>query len=123
MSETQAFVIEDHEYTATIFAAALQAAGYETEIVSDGEAALIRLKEAEPDLIVLDLHLPGVSGREILGHIRKDVRLEKVPVFLATADPLLADELSSNVNLVLIKPISFDQLSVLATRFHPSNRL
>ena len=123
MSETQAFVIEDHEYTATIFAAALQAAGYETEIIPDGEAALIRLKEAKPDLIVLDLHLPGASGREVLGQIRQDVRLEKVPVFLATADPLLADELSSNVNLILIKPISFDQLSALATRFHPSNRL
>jgi CheY-like chemotaxis protein len=123
MSEIQAFVVEDHEYTATIFAAALQTAGYETEVISDGEAALIRLKETLPDLIVLDLHLPGVSGREILDQIRQDTRLEKVPVILATADPLLADELSSNVNLVLIKPISFDQLSALASRFHPSKKL
>jgi CheY-like chemotaxis protein len=122
MSETLAFIIEDHEYTATIFAAALQTAGYQTETISDGQTALNRLKEEKPEFVVLDLHLPNASGREILKQIRQDARLEKIPVVLATADPLLANELSSDANLVLIKPISFDQLSLLASRYHPDNK-
>ncbi|MCP4425826.1 MAG: response regulator [Chloroflexi bacterium] len=123
MNNASAFVIEDHEYTATIFASALQTAGFEVEIISNGETALSRLKEATPTLVVLDLHLPNVAGREILAQIRKDARLEKIPVILATADPLLANELSSDANLVLIKPISFDQLSILSSRLHPANKV
>jgi CheY-like chemotaxis protein len=120
MKKPLAIVIEDHEHTATIFGAALKTAGYETEVINDGSAALERLGEIIPFLIVLDLHLPHVSGEEILHKIREDARLEKIPVILATADPLLAEPLSSDANLVLIKPISFDQLCELSRRLHPA---
>lgn len=120
MSEPLAIVIEDHEHTATIFSAALKTAGYAPEIVSDGALAIDYLANANPALIVLDLHLPQVSGEDVLKFIRNDERLKTVRVILATADPLLADILSSDANLVLIKPISFDQLSELARRLHPS---
>jgi CheY-like chemotaxis protein len=120
MSNPLALVIEDHEHTATIFSAALSTAGYAPEIISDGEEAINYLSKADPALIVLDLHLPQVSGEKILKFIREDERLKTTRVILATADPLLADTLSSDANLVLIKPISFDQLSELAKRLHPS---
>ena len=120
MSDPLALVIEDHEHTATIFSAALSTAGYAPEIIINGEEAINYLAKVDPALIVLDLHLPQVSGENILKFIREDERLKKVRVILATADPLLADSLSSDANLVLIKPISFDQLSELAKRLHPS---
>lgn len=120
MSDPLAVVIEDHEHTATIFAAALTTAGYAAEIISNGAEAMSYLSQADPALIVLDLHLPQVSGDEILRFIREDERLKQTRVILATADPLLADSLSSDANLVLIKPISFDQLCELAKRLHPS---
>jgi CheY-like chemotaxis protein len=120
MKKPLAIVIEDHEHTATIFGAALNTADYDTEVINDGSVALERLSEVTPSLIVLDLHLPHVSGEEILHQIREDERLEKTPVILATADPLLAELLSSDANLVLIKPISFDQLCELSKRLHPS---
>lgn len=120
MSEPLAIVIEDHEHTATIFSAALKTAGYAPEIVSDGALAIDYLADADPALIVLDLHLPQVSGENILKFIRNDERLKKTRVILATADPLMAEILSSDANMVLIKPISFDQLSELARRLHPS---
>ena len=120
MSDPLAVVIEDHEHTATIFSAALKTAGYAPEIISDGALAIDYLATVDPALIVLDLHLPQVSGEKILKFIRETERLKKIRVILATADPLLADILSSDANMVLIKPISFDQLSELAKRLHPS---
>ena len=120
MSDPLAIVIEDHEHTATIFAAAIKTAGYTPEIITDGRMAIDYLDKADPSLIVLDLHLPRVSGDQILKFIRSDERLKETRVILATADPLLAESISSDVNLVLIKPISFDQLCELAKRLHPT---
>jgi len=114
-----ALIIEDEQKLANIFAEALRMAEFETEIVRDGDTALTRLAETNPSLVVLDLHLPHVSGREILQQIRTDERLAQTRVMLATADPLMADTLRDDADLVLIKPISFGQLRDLATRLRP----
>ena len=103
----------------TIFAQALRAAEFETEIVQDGAKALKRLAAIIPTLVVLDLHLPHVSGEDILRHIRTDDRLESTQIILATADPLMAEDLRADADLVLLKPISFSQLRDLAARLHP----
>ncbi len=68
-------------------------------------------------MIVLDLHIPGVDGGTLLGQIRNDRRLANVPVILATADAAFASSLQSQADLVLLKPISFSQLSELANRY------
>jgi len=116
-----ALIIEDDEDMGTIFAAAMQQAGYETEVIADGRAALSRLQEIVPDMVVLDLHLPGVSGPDILKHIRADERMKDVKVIIATADPHLADTLRQDVSFVLDKPVSFRQLSILSSRLRPSD--
>ena len=115
-----ALVIEDDNRQATVFAQALRMADFETEIIRDGREALNRLSEVVPALVVLDLHLPKVSGKDILEQIRSDDRLAKTRVMLATADPLLAESLRAEVDLVLLKPISFNQLRDLASRLRPS---
>ena len=111
-----AIVIEDNEDLNMIFATALQQAGYETESIFDGLVAKQRLTEFVPDLVVLDLHIPGANGNIILGQIRNDPRLAGVRVILATADAEFASNLQSEADLVLLKPISFSQLSLLANR-------
>ena len=60
-----ALVIEDDQKQATVFAQALRMAEYETEIIRDGQEALTRLGEVIPALVVLDLHLPKISGKDI----------------------------------------------------------
>jgi len=112
-----ALVIEDDPAQQAIFSRAVEMAGYEVEVIGHGGDALKRLAEVIPDLVVLDLHLPKVSGDEILATIRADERLAALPVILATADPLLAETLSDVSDLVLLKPISFTQLRDLASRF------
>ena len=118
-NDQYAMIIEDNEDLAIIFAEALQAAGLQTGIVQDGETALAQLEESTPGIIILDLHLPYVSGEEILTRIRDDDRFAETKVIIATADPRMADKLKDRADLVLLKPISFGQLRDLAARLTP----
>ena len=118
-----ALIIEDDDDAAIIFAEALQAAEYETEIITDGETALARLATTTPAVVALDLHLPHTSGDKILRQIRADTRLSNTRVMLVTADALLAQNLRREADLVLLKPISFSQLRDLSARLRPPDTL
>jgi DNA-binding response OmpR family regulator len=111
-----ALIIEDDIDLSTIFAEALKNAKYDTEVIHDGNTALERLTTMTPDVVVLDLHLPGVDGTNILREIRADTRLSETRVLVATADARLAETLQDQADLVLVKPISFSQLRDLASR-------
>lgn len=114
-----ALIIEDDTEQISIFSEALRLAEYETEIAQDGALALARLAEIVPTLVLLDLHLPQVSGREILRQIRASDRLVNIQVIITTAAPNTADMVRHEADLVLIKPISFIQLRDLAARLRP----
>lgn len=111
-----ALIIEDDVDQNFIFTTALDQAGYETESIEDGRTAQQRLTEVVPQTIVLDLHIPDIEGVTLLRQIRNDHRLANVNVILATADAALASSLQAEADLVLLKPISFAQLSILAGR-------
>jgi DNA-binding response OmpR family regulator len=111
-----ALIIEDDVDLASIFSDALQAAQFKTEIIADGAVAQRRLTEVVPQLVVLDLHLPHVSGEVLLRQIRSTPALAGVKVVIASADPITADMLSPESDLVLVKPVSFSQLRDLAQR-------
>ena len=114
-----ALIIEDHPDTADIFALALQLAGFEVEIVKDGQVAQDRLANTIPAVVTLDLHLPFVTGDDLLRQIRADDRLAKTRVMITTADPIRAEYLRSMADLVLLKPIDFGQIRELASRLLP----
>jgi len=114
-----ALVVEDNEDLNSIFSSALEKAGYIVESVYDGIRAQEILSEIVPSIITLDLHMPGVGGDVVLRRIRSDSRLKDVRVIVATADARSADAMQFQPELVLLKPISFSQLSELAKRFAP----
>ena len=118
--EELAFVIEDDRDLSAIFAEALQNAGFTTEIIGNGMIAQKRLEESTPRLILLDMHLPYVSGAELLSQIQADERFSRTMIVVATADARLADEYSDIADFVLVKPISFTQLRDLSKRLHSS---
>ena len=120
MDNSLAFVIEDDAAHLDLFSEALKKAKFEVEAFRDGQAALSRLTETIPDLVLLDLHLPHVSGADILSYIRSDPRLKNTRVVLASADPQMASLLREKADLVLIKPISYFQLRELAARLRAS---
>jgi len=116
MSERFALVVEDNKDEAFVFSRALQAVGFETEVVRTGDAAMARLAAIVPDVVVLDLHLPHVDGRDVVRQIRQDARLARTRVIVVTGDPQWAESVHGEADLVLIKPIGFEQLGDLATR-------
>jgi CheY-like chemotaxis protein len=116
MGRPLALIVEDDEDTAALFAEAAAEAGYEAEIVPNGDLALQRLLAEAPALVVLDLHLPGIDGVDILHRIRGDESLGRTRVIVATADARQGNALHEVADLVLLKPISYRQLRDLAVR-------
>ena len=78
-------VIEDESGIAETIALHLQAEGLKVEIVVDGLAALVRLDSPPPDLVLLDLGLPEVSGFRVMNVLRRTPGWERTPVVVATA--------------------------------------
>ncbi|MGC1375498.1 MAG: response regulator [Anaerolineales bacterium] len=112
-------VIEDDDDLSAIFCEALNAAGFETEIVRNGRSAIERLGVVTPDVVVLDMHLPLVAGSEILKFIRSEKRLSFTNVVVTTADAIMGEQMRESADFVLIKPISFGQLRDLTARLNP----
>lgn len=119
MTLPRAWIIEDDPKLAFIFAEALRAAQFETETVQDGRAARELLSGPPPALVILDLHLPYLSGKDLLYFIRGDKRFAQTRIMLTTADTILAESLREEADLVLLKPISPAQLRDLAQRLRP----
>ena len=116
MEKPFALIIEDDRDIAALFRHVLDIAGYHTEIILHGKDASIRLHSARPDIVLLDLNLPGVPGEQLLEQMRADERLKDVPVVVVTAFSQIADGLRVEPDLVLLKPVNLDQLSILVQR-------
>ncbi len=120
-----AIVVEDDPYLLEIYADTLRGMDIQVESYQDGISAMKKLKSATPNLIILDLNLPKLSGIEIFREVRKQPQTAETWVLIITANPAQAAELSeteiqSQNLLILTKPISVDQLDQLAQRivFH-----
>ena len=116
MEKPFALIVEDDRDIAALFRHVLDIAGYRTEVAMDGREAIARLRSALPDIVLLDLTLPGVPGAKILERMRADVRLTDVPVVVVTAHSQAADSLAVEPDLVLLKPVNLSQLSSLVQR-------
>jgi diguanylate cyclase (GGDEF)-like protein len=117
-----ALIIEDDRDIVALFRHVLDLAGYRTEIVLHGKVAVEHLAQSTPDIVLLDLGLPGISGSEILAIMDADERLKNIPVVVITANPHLVQTLPVTPQLVLIKPVSIEQLSNLIQRICPTEK-
>lgn len=73
-------LVDDNPIVTTVYRSGLSMAGFVVETAGDGEAALSRAAATTPDVILLDLMLPGIDGFEVLRRIRADAALKDVPV-------------------------------------------
>ena len=85
-------IVEDNELNLKLFCDLLAAHGYTTEAVRDGRAAIWRALEYRPDLILMDIQLPHVSGLDLIEAITADPRLKHIPVMAITAYAGRGDE-------------------------------
>jgi DNA-binding response OmpR family regulator len=116
MEPRTALIVEDDAGVAEIYAEALRSAGFATEVFLSGRMAQERLAQVVPAVVVLDLRLPQVSGEALLASIRADPRLAHTRVIVTTGEARRAEALQGQADLVLVKPVSYDQLVDLATR-------
>jgi DNA-binding response OmpR family regulator len=83
--KAKVLVVEDDHDIAELVRLHLVRAGFETDLVTSGDEVLPRLREARPDLVVLDVMLPGLSGLEVCRLVRADAELAAVPIVMVTA--------------------------------------
>ncbi len=118
MDKPFALIIEDERDVAALFRHVIDLSGYRTEVALHGDVAVKRLSNSQPDIVILDLNLPGVSGKEILEIIQKEERLRHTRVIVVTAHAHIVAGLEVQPDLVLLKPISIEQLTSFINRFN-----
>jgi len=116
MDKPFALLIEDDRDIAALFRHVLDMAGYHSESVYDGLEAMKRLETTQPDVVLLDLQLPGMSGVDILKKMRADERMKTIPVVVVTAYAYYAKSLPVEPDLFLLKPVDIHDLSNLIQR-------
>lgn len=105
-------VVEDNELNLKLFCDLLQAHRFETEPVRDGREALDRARGYAPDLIVMDIQLPQVSGIELIELIKRDPVLASTPIMAVTAYAAKGDEQrirAAGAEAYISKPVTVGQ--------------
>jgi len=104
---SRVLVIDDETVVGTILRYAFANDGHETVVADSGPAGIELAHEAHPDLIVLDLMMPAVTGHDVLGILRDDDETRDVPILVLTAVTLRDERercLSEGADAVMTKP-------------------
>lgn len=113
MNKEKILVIEDDEDIANLVKTALEGEGFEVMIGYSGEEGLEKIHRTPPDLLVLDLGLPGMSGYQVCQKIREDVSLAHIPIIMLTAKGTTSDKvigLSYAPDDYITKPFQNEEL-------------
>ena len=104
-------IVEDNDLNMKLFHDLLEAHGYNTIQTKDGMEALGLAREHSPDLILMDIQLPEVSGPEVTKWIKEDETLKSIPVIAVTAFAMKGDEekiREGGCEAYVAKPISVE---------------
>lgn len=107
-------IAEDEPDIRDYLAAVLKAAGHEVTEVADGAEVLTKLAEPKPDLVLMDLHMPVLSGLEALKYLRMAASWADVPVLFLTASGATEDMVTARTlgaRGYLVKPVRAAELS------------
>jgi len=110
MSGARILVVDDDKNITSFLRRALSYSGYTVEVAEDGEAGLARALEAPPDLVVLDVMMPGLSGYEVCRRLRAG---GDVPILMLTAKDEVPDRvrgLDVGADDYLVKPFALEEL-------------
>ncbi len=113
-------VVEDNDLNMKLFHDLLEAHGYNILQTKDGMEALRMAREHHPDLILMDIQLPEVSGLEVTKWIKEDETLKSIPVVAVTAFAMKGDEekiREGGCEAYIAKPISVTNFLQTVARF------
>ncbi len=102
-------VVEDNDLNRKLFCDVLRASGFEVEPVADGELVLNAARAFAPDLVIMDIQLPHISGLDLIAALKRDTALATTPVLAVTAYAGKGDEeriRDAGASDYLSKPVS-----------------
>lgn len=109
----EALIIDDNRNTADALQQMLNLLGVPARTAYGSSPAIAALSSMTPDLVLLDINMPGVDGTEILAFLRREPRLKMVPVIVITSDDQPETRqrvMEGGAVAMLIKPATFDAL-------------
>ncbi|MDR4505036.1 MAG: response regulator [Candidatus Scalindua sp.] len=113
MSDKNVMVVEDNEKNRKLMRVILKSKGYNVIEATTGEEAISALKKQKPDIILMDIQLPGIDGITLAKQIKEDANTNDIPIIAVTAFAMKGDEqkiLSSGCNGYISKPIDTHEL-------------
>jgi DNA-binding response OmpR family regulator len=106
-------IVEDEPAAAELFAEMMRVSGFKVFHTSSSTKAVDLIANELPDLVLLDVMMPGVSGLEVVRFIRREPHLAHIPVIIVSAKTTKEDiqeGLEAGANIYLTKPVSFGDL-------------
>jgi len=105
-------VVDDVLDNLLLLQAVLEAEGYRVEIAQSGAAALAAIAASPPDLVLLDVMMPGMNGYEVTQHIRADYPASELPILLVTAcnEPNAVQGLGVGADDFIRKPVDLEEV-------------
>ncbi len=113
---TNALVVDDSRVQADALCQILNLLNVDTQVTYGSMSALGFLNQAMPDVIFLDINMPGASGFEVLCYIKREPRIAHIPVIFITADESLdtaARAHKEGAFALLVKPTSIDEIETV----------
>lgn len=110
--KTRVLIVEDDEYSREAYSHLLTAEGYEAAVAADGDEGLEKARALQPDVLLLDLGLPGLQGRDMIRTLKSDAATRSVAILVVTGQDTHAAEaaVESGAAAYLIKPVDFQDL-------------
>ena len=113
-------IVEDNDLNLKLFRDLLGANGYETVETKDGLEAISLTRNLRPDLILMDIQLPEISGLDVTQRIKSEDDIKEIPIIAVTAFAMKDDEekiLSAGCEAYISKPISIDHFLATVRKF------
>jgi len=124
MSQRTVLYVEDNEYNRKIVRQLLSRTSYRLLEAPDGEAAMALVRQDRPDLVLMDVQLPRMSGLDVTRAMRAEPATADIPIIVVTSFALSGDDqraMAAGASGYLAKPYSPRDLLALIRKFLPEN--
>jgi CheY-like chemotaxis protein len=119
LPERTVLIIEDEADAAELFAEMMRVSGFRVRKTSSSTPAIDMMTDEKPDVVLLDIMMPEVSGLDILRKMRQDPALADIPVVVVSAKSMPADikiGMDAGASIYLTKPVGFLELKEAVER-------
>ena len=120
MPDKNVMVVEDNEKNRKLMRVVLKAKGYNLIEAATGEEALNILRNQKPDIILMDIQLPGIDGITLIKQIKATTALKDTPIIAVTAYAMKGDEekiMEAGCDAYVSKPINTQELPLIVEKY------